>query len=72
MKSFYSSATTYCFCLPFQDKSREELEAEIIPRFTNAVQLGLKVLEDAIITVEVKPSGGNYKVYSSDQVKLGH
>ena len=45
-----------------QDKSREELEAEIIPRFTSAVNLGLKVLEDAFITVEVKPNEGIYNM----------
>ena len=38
-----------------QEKSREALESEIVPRFSDAVKHGLGVLEDAFITVEVKP-----------------
>ncbi|XP_065056094.1 WASH complex subunit 2C-like isoform X1 [Rhopilema esculentum] len=39
-----------------QSKSREQLEAEILPRFSQAVNLGFQVLDDAFITVELKPT----------------
>ena len=44
-----------------QEKTREELEAEIVPRYSRAVLHGLKVLDDAFITVEIKPNTeGNF------------
>ena len=46
------------FALTVKNKSREQLEAEILPRFSQAVNLGFQVLEDAFITVELKPSEG--------------
>ena len=48
----------WLFSFDSQGKSREQLEAEILPRFSQAVNLGLQVLEDSFITVEIKPSEG--------------
>ncbi|XP_012557072.2 WASH complex subunit 2A isoform X1 [Hydra vulgaris] len=41
--------------LPKKSKTREELEAEVIPRFKEAVDYGFTVLDNAFITMEVKP-----------------
>ena len=53
------------FWLFFQEKSREELETEILARFSDSVKQGLEVLDDAFITVEIKAEIGmlRYSVF---------
>ena len=38
-----------------QEKTREELETEVIPKINEAIHCGLAVLDSAFVTVEITP-----------------
>ena len=46
-----------------KEKSREELETEILTRFSDSVKQGLEVLDDAFITVEIKAEIGIFTFF---------
>ena len=53
MLGFTVTVLVYCHCLDLQEKTREQREAEVIPRITEALRNGINVMDNAFVTLEL-------------------
>ena len=53
LRDFVWCAWVYHHCLDLQEKTREQREAEVIPRITEALRNGINVMDNAFVTLEL-------------------